>query len=105
MSKFATRLLMLAICATALAAVPTVTPAKAAASSSKHIKKHRRNVQRVPGFGEPWSARQAWPNYQPWPDGRSISQGGRTCFRGIDCAKWPPPIDEDPDRKVSGDGI
>jgi hypothetical protein len=41
MRKFAIRLLTLAIYATALVAVPMVTPAKAAAESSKHVKKKR----------------------------------------------------------------
>ncbi len=41
MRKFPIRLFTLAICATALVAVPMVTPAKAAANSSKHVKKKR----------------------------------------------------------------
>ncbi len=65
MSKFAIRLLTLAVCATALVVVPTVTPAKAETSSSKHIKKHKRKIQRSSGFGDPWSAGQAWPVARP----------------------------------------
>ena len=42
MSKFAIRLLTLAIYATALVAVPTVTPAKAAADGSQEMKKHKK---------------------------------------------------------------
>jgi Ni/Co efflux regulator RcnB len=117
MSKLAPKLLMLAICATAFVAVPIATPANTATSSSRHIKKHLKKQQWVQGgprFAEPRPARHAWPNYptyqpppnyQPWPNGRSFGQQSRTCFRGIDCAQWPPPIDEDPDRKVSGEGI
>ncbi len=100
MSKFAIRLLTLAVCATALVVVPTVTPAKAETSSGKHIKKHKRKIQRSPGFGDPWSAGQAWPVARP------RSQAGGACrgiARSVDCGTWPPPFDEDPDRKLSVD--
>jgi hypothetical protein len=93
-SRFAKRLLtLLAMCAMALAVIPMITPAKAETSSSKYIKKHKR-IGQAPVIRGPWRPGRAWPNSQ-------IS--GVTCFRGIDCAKWPPPIDEDPDRKVSGE--
>jgi hypothetical protein len=42
MRKYAIRLLTLAIYATALVAVPTVTPAKAAADGSQEMKKHKK---------------------------------------------------------------
>jgi hypothetical protein len=42
MTKFAVRLLTLAICAAALVALPAITPANAA---TKHAKKHARMVQ------------------------------------------------------------
>ena len=42
MSKFAIRLLTLAIYAAALVAVPTVTPAKAAADGSQEMQKHKK---------------------------------------------------------------
>jgi hypothetical protein len=93
MSKFAIRLLTLSMCATALVVVPMVTPAEAATSSSKHIKKHRKNIH--------WSAGQAWPVTGP------SSQAGEVCpgiARSIDCKIWPPPIEDDPDRKRSGGG-
>ena len=41
MNQSVIRLLTLTIYATALAAVPTVTPARAAADSSQHVKKHK----------------------------------------------------------------
>jgi hypothetical protein len=92
MSKFAIRLLTLAIYATALAVVPTVTPAKAETSSSKkHKKRH--------GFSVPRSAGQAWPVSRP------SSQTGAVCpgiARSFECGTWPPPMYDDPDRKVSG---
>jgi hypothetical protein len=103
MSKFAIRLLTLAMYATALALVPMGTPAKAETSGSKHLKKHKRQNshkrQRSLGFGHPRSAGQ------PWPVTRPASQTGAVCpgiGRSFDCRVWPPPFDDDPDRKVSG---
>jgi hypothetical protein len=96
MSKFAIRLLIQTICATALVVVPTVTSAEAEKSSSRHMKKHKK--QKSPGFGASWSARQAWPVT------RSSSQAGAVCpgiARGFECKTWPPPMEDDPDRKVS----
>jgi hypothetical protein len=93
MSKIAIQLLMLATCATALVVVPVVTPAKATTSSSKHIK-HKKH--RGPGFSDPGRA---------WPGNRPSSPAGAVCpgnARAIDCRVWPPPIEDDPDRKVSG---
>ena len=95
MSKYAIRLLTRAICATALVAVPMVTPAKAETSSSKHIKKHKKKIQKSHG-NEPRSAGQAWPVSRP------SSQAGAVCSRGFDCAKWPPPMYEDPMRNPAG---
>jgi hypothetical protein len=99
MSKFAIRLLTLAIYATALVVVPMATPAKAetSSSSSRHIKKHKK--QKSPGFSDPWFAGQAWPVT------RSSSQAGEVCpgiARSFECAgAWPPPMYDDPDRKGS----
>jgi len=110
MSKFAIRLLMLAAGAVALAAVPVATPAQASTNSSKHLKKHKRTVQTRQGLanqspsGQAWPNNRAWSNNQAWSNNRPYAQGGRTCFRAIDCATWPPPIDEDPDRRVIGRG-
>jgi hypothetical protein len=95
MSKSAIRLLTLAICATSLVVVPTVEPAKAASSISK---KHKRHVQRAPGFRGTWYAGQAWPVPVTRPSGPVCPGIGRS----FDCKVWPPPFDEDPDRKASG---
>jgi hypothetical protein len=95
MSKPAIRLLTLALCTTALALVPTVTPAMAATSSGGHVHKHKRHWH--PRVGEPWSVGQAQP-YVP-----SYYQAGPICpglSRAIDCKIFPPPIDVDPDRRV-----
>jgi hypothetical protein len=96
MSRFAIRLLIHTICATALVVVPMVTSAEAETSSSRHMKKHQK--QRSHGFNNPWSAGQAWPVTRP------SSQAGAVCpgiARGFECRTWPPPMEDDPDRKVS----
>ena len=93
MSKFAIRLLTLATYATALVVVPMVTPAKAETTGGRHIKKHKMKIYyRSPGFGDPWSAGKAWS-----------AQAGWVCpgiSRSFDCKSWPPPFDDDPDRRV-----
>ena len=91
MSKSATRLVMLAICATALSLNPLITPAQAT-TSGKHLKKHKRVAQHGAGFGESWSAGPARP----------VLPSGEVCpgmGRSFDCKIWPPPFSDDPDRK------
>ena len=98
MSKSAIRLLTLAICATSLVVVPVAEPAKAESSSSKKHKRHvQGHVQRSPGFDGYWYAGQAWPVTRPTPGPVCPGSG-----RSFDCKVWPPPFDEDPDRKTSG---
>jgi hypothetical protein len=95
MSRFAIRLLTLATYAAALVVVPAVTAAKATTSSSKLLK-HKKH--RGPGFSDTRSVGQAWQ--VTWPS----SQAGAVCpgnARSIDCRMWPPPFDDDPDRKAS----
>jgi hypothetical protein len=98
MGEYAIRVLALAIGAAALVVIPTVTPATAATINGKHFKKHRNKIQNGPGFGEHWSAGRARPV------ARSSRQAGPVCpgiARGFECATWPPPMEDDPDRKVS----
>ena len=95
MSQLTIRFLTLALCATAWGVIPVVTPANAATSRSKHFRMHH---QKRPGFSDPWSAGRASPVPAP------SSQRGSACpgmGRGIDCTTWPPPMDDDPDRKSS----
>jgi hypothetical protein len=92
MSKFAIRLLTLAISATAL--VPTVMPARTA-TYSKQIKKHK-IILSNPGY--PRSAGQAWAG--PSHQAGTVCPGG--IARSFECKIWPPPIDDDPDRRMSG---
>jgi hypothetical protein len=95
MSKSAIGLLTLAMYTTALAVVPMVTPAEAA-TNSKHTRKHQRTAQRRPAIIDSRAAGQARPVIRP---------SGQVCpglARSFDCKIWPPPIEDDPDRKVSG---
>jgi hypothetical protein len=90
MSKFAIGLLTLAMYAASLPVIALITPAQAA------TKKHWR-----PRVSEPWYVGQAQAFVPPY------SQAGPICpgiARGIDCKVWPPPIDEDPDRKRGASG-
>jgi hypothetical protein len=95
MSKFAIGLLTLAMYAASLPVMATITPAEAA--TSRHIQKHKKQWR--PRLSEPVGQAQAFvPPY---------SQAGPICpglARGIDCRVFPPPIDEDPDRKRGGGG-
>ena len=75
MSRFAIRLLTLAMYATALVAVPMVTPAKAAADEQQANKEAQEDPP------EPWD---------------------RQCQVTLDNPF--PPMDEDPDRKAGGGG-
>jgi hypothetical protein len=98
MSKFAIGLLTLGMYATTLAVVPVVTPAEAA-TNSKH-KKHQRTAQRRPA-----AIRDSWAAGQAWPVARPSSPAGGVCpglARSFDCKIWPPPFEDDPDRRVSG---
>jgi hypothetical protein len=86
MSKFAIGLLTLAMYAASLPVIAMITPAQAA------TKKHWRPR-------EPWYVGQAQAFVPPYT--------GPVCpgiARGIDCKVWPPPIDEDPDRKRGAGG-
>jgi hypothetical protein len=90
MSKFAIGLLTLAMYAASLPVIAMITPAQAA------TKKHWR-----PRVSEPWYVGQAQAFVPPY------SQAGPICpgiARGIDCKVWPPPINEDPDRKRGASG-
>jgi len=93
----AIRLLMIGTCALAASAVA----ASDVKASSRHIKKHHHGMNLVRG-----------PSRDSWAAGdvRSMAppRAGTACpgnARAIDCTVWPPPIDEDPDRKAtSSDG-
>jgi hypothetical protein len=73
MRKYAIRLLTLAIYATALIAVPTITPAKAAADSSQEMKKHKKKTDKSLRIEAPKASNQApYSNPNDNPD-RKVS--------------------------------
>jgi hypothetical protein len=107
MSKFAITVLMLAG-ATALAAAPIAAPANAVTHSGMHLKKHSKKHQWGPGgpvFAEASRRASNYSTHHAWPDVRTYSRAGHTCFRAVDCAQWPPAIEQDPDRKTAGEGM
>jgi hypothetical protein len=90
MSRIAIPLLRLGMLATASPMVLMVAPAEAA--SGKKYGHHQRSTR----ISHHWHAGQAWPVTRP---------SGPVCpglARSFDCKVWPPPFDEDPDRRVSG---
>ena len=76
MNKSVIRLLTLTISATALVAVPTVTPAKAAANGSQQVKKHKSH--KSPRVEAPKASNQApyYANPNDNPD-RKVSYQAR----------------------------
>lgn len=94
MNRLAIRLSILGICATAVVAVPVFASGEAqAAKRHEHVKKHPRHWRHAsqPWFGEPR------PYVAP-------SQPGWVCpgiGRSFECKIWPPPFEDDPDRKTS----
>jgi hypothetical protein len=95
-------LLTVTIYVTAVA-IPLVTATDARADS-QHARKHHQRTNL--GMNNSW--RRASAAGEVRPVAPSWSGGGEVCAgnaRGIDCKIWPPPIDEDPDRKASSDGM
>ena len=94
MSPFAIRLLVLTICATALAAVPAVTPAEAG-QKHMHIKKHHGHRHHL---GAAWSVGPAQSAFGSYVPSEPICPA---IGKSFDCKIWPPPYADDPDRKTS----
>ena len=74
MSRFALRLLILAMYATALGAVSLATPAVAVTNGSKEIKKHGKMTQRSPAIHDRRSDNPFPPMYDD-PDRRAAGGG------------------------------
>jgi hypothetical protein len=93
MGRLAIRLSTLTICATALVAAPFfATVGAEAGTRHAHVKKHPRHWRpTAPVFAEP----------RPY---MAPSQSGWVCpgvGRSFECKIWPPPFEDDPDRKTS----
>lgn len=103
MRSHAIRLLTLTVSAVAMAAVVTTG---AAEGSSRHIRKHYQPMSHQQRTDVRFNDARARGEVHPAaaPPGRT----GSACpgnARAIDCTVWPPPIDDDPDRKAtSSDG-
>jgi len=81
--------------------VPAAT-AKAEISRGKHIKKHTMQLPHIRHAGDFGNRRTA---DRTWPRTNTSAQSGEVCpgiARSFECRIWPPPINEDPDRKASG---
>lgn len=95
MSKLAVRLSMLSIGATMLVAVPTVAATNAEARNPHaHAQKHKR----YSGFAGPSFVGEGRPAFRPGYQSGEICPG---IGRSFDCKIWPPPFEDDPDRKTS----
>lgn len=94
MRNNAIRLLMLSVGVTALA---TVVAAGAAEAGSRHPHKH--HVRQNHGFSNSWNAGEIRPAASSWSGGGDVCPGNA---RSFDCKIWPPPFDQDPDRRISG---
>ena len=100
MRDLTNRRLMLAVCATIAACATTLVclvAATEAEASSTHPRKHHHHRQ-VRGFNEPWSTGGIRVVAPPAPV-EDVCPGNR---RSFDCKVWPPPFDQDPDRRPSG---
>ena len=92
MRNSAIRLLTLAFTTTMVTGA--IVAAEASAHHGKYIKKHR---TRPPVFSRSPTFDQAWR--------RPVNQPVDVCpgsGRSFECKIWPPPMDQDPDRKMSG---
>jgi hypothetical protein len=88
----------------ALYATTTVIAATDANAISRHLRKHHAQMDR--GSQMSGGLQNAWASQV-----RSVappqSRGGDACpgsGRSFDCRIWPPPIDDDPDRKATDGG-
>jgi hypothetical protein len=92
MRPYKNRLSMLALCATA-AVVPVITATDVEASS-RHLRKHHaRTILHYP------NALASGEFHPVAPRSGSVCPGSG---RSFDCKIWPPPFEDDPDRKISG---
>jgi hypothetical protein len=83
---------MLALCATAVA-IPVIAATDSEAST-RHLRKHHaRTILHYPNALASGEVHPVAPRSSGW-----VCPGNA---RGIDCKIWPPPFENDPDRKAS----
>jgi len=99
MRLHAIRLLTLAVCATAAVVEPVAAAAAAGGeASNQHIKKHHQRMSA--GSAESLATREARTAPRSYGFAGSVCPGNA---RSFDCKIWPPPFENDADRKL-GDG-
>ena len=102
MGKLAIRVLTLASGAAAVAVVAAIAPA--AAKDSWHVHHKHHMLMKKHGSYRTYPYRGAWVVPPAQPMVRSYGQSDWVCpgiARSFDCKIWPPPFEDDPDRKVS----
>ena len=92
MSRLAIRLSI--ICVTAVVVVPVLVSGEAEAGHRHHVKKHARHWRHA---SQPWFGQQQ-PYAAPYAGSGPVCPG---IGRSFECKIWPPPFEDDPDRKVS----
>jgi len=75
MRNFAIRFLALVICVTPLVALAAVTPANAATSNGKHVKKHAKKPQQAPVVNNARPSNPGYPSVNEDPDRRAAGGG------------------------------
>ena len=99
MGKLAIHVLTFATCAAAVALVPAITPAAAKASRHVHHKPMKKHA-----WYRTYPYRGAWMVPPAQPMVRSYGQSDWVCpgiGRSFECKVWPPPFQDDPDRRTS----
>ena len=102
MRKLPIRFSALAIAATALVVAPAIVPSPANAAS-RHMRMKRHHWHGAYHYGAahyraPWTVAPAGPVVGSYQASSPVCPG---IGRSFDCKIWPPPFEDDPDRKAS----
>ncbi len=89
---------MSVICAVAMVVLPLAVATDGAAAG-RPLRKHHHHHRLAPRFSDSRAAGWVLPAAAPPGRGGDVCPGNA---RSFDCRIWPPPFDEDPDRKASG---
>jgi hypothetical protein len=99
LSPYTIRRLILVVCATAVGVIPVVKATEGEASS-RHIGKHHK--LKNPGLNSR-ASREIRPVARPSFGGGDVCPSN--AHSGFECKIWPPPIYDDPDRRLgNGEG-
>ena len=100
MSPYTIRRLILVVCATAVGVIPVVTATEGEATS-RHIGKHHK--LKKPGLNSQ-ASREIRPVARPSFERGDVNVCPGNAHSGFECKIWPPPIDDDPDRRLGNGG-